>query len=329
MWSVAGNLALIYRVIFGISLEPNSIAFHPFIPKEYNGERTLNNFKFRNSVLAVTIEGYGDKVKLLKLDGNEIKGDKIPASLKGNHQIIIEMNNHMDSNSSINLVDDNFSPETPVIKIEGNKLTWQPVQGASHYVVYKNGRLLADIKYTHFAASDEKGYSAYQVLAVDKNGNQSFLSEPVCLITEKNKSIIQAEEQNKAVENNIKGYTGSGYVLLDKNKFPGQEIKFEINIKDEGEYHIDFRYANGNGPINTDNKCAIRTLKIDDNTAGAIILPQRGVDAWTDWGYTNSILARLTKGNHTFKLTFEPSDNNMNVEVNTALVDYLRLIKVN
>lgn len=329
LWSVAGNLALVYRVIFGISLEPDSISFHPFIPKEYNGERTLNNFKLRNAVFAITIKGFGDKMKILKLDGKEIMADKIPASLKGNHSIIIEMNNHMDSNSSINLVDNNFSPETPVIKIEGNRLAWQPIHGASHYVVYKNGRVLADLKYTQFAASDEKGYSAYQVLAVDKKGNQSFLSEPVCIIAEKNKSIIQAEVQNKVVENDIKDYTGTGYVLLDKNKFPNQEVIFEINIPDDGEYSIDFRYANGNGPINTDNKCAIRTLKIDEKTAGAIILPQRGIDNWTDWGYTNSILTKLTKGRHTFKLTFEPSDNNMNVEVNTALVDYLRLIKVN
>lgn len=328
LWSVAGNLSLIYRVIFGISLEPNSISFHPFIPKEYGNERTLNNFRFRDAVYSITINGFGDKIKSLKLDGKEIKGDKVSANLNGNHQIIIEMNNNMKTDSKINLVKDNFSPETPVVEIEGNRLYWQPVEGASYYSVYKNGKISGTIKFTHFEIANDK-YAEYQVIAADANGNQSFLSKPVCIISEKDRIIVQAEDKTNGDENKFKGYSGAGYVLLDKNKFPGKEIKFNVEIPADGKYSIDFRYANGNGPINTDNKCAVRTLKINGKIAGAVILPQRGVDAWTDWGYSNSILCNLKKGRQTLTLIFTPSDNNMNVETNSALLDFVRLTKLN
>ncbi len=329
LWSVAGNLALIYRVIFGISLSPNSISFHPFIPKEYNGERKLSKLKIRNAILNVTIKGYGDKVNELLLDGNKIKDGKISLTLIGNHQITIKMNNHMNSNSSINLVDDISSPETPSVKIEGEKLIWSKVKDALHYVVYKNGKLLVDTKFNQFRITEENNFAIYQVMAVGKKGNQSFLSEPTLVVSEKNKTIIEAENEIQGSANYIKGYSGKGYILLDKNKYPNQAVKFETNILEDGEYSIDFRYANGNGPINTDNKCAIRSLEIDDKISGAVILPQRGIDAWTDWGFSNSIKVRLSKGKHIFVLKFLPSDNNMNINVNSALLDYMRLIKIN
>ncbi len=329
LWSIAGNLALIYRVIFGISLGQNSISFHPFIPKEFGNERTLNNFKLRNAVFNITINGFGDKVKNIKLDGVIIKGNKVAAALKGNHQIVIEMNNDMRTDSQINFVKDNFSPETPAVEIEGSKLLWQQVEGALYYSVFKNGKILATIKSTQFEVPTENQYAEYQVIAVDKNGNQSFLSKPVYVILGKNKITVQAESKINGGEEKVDGYTGKGYVLLDKNKFPRQEIKFDIDVPMNGEYSIDFRYANGNGPINTDNKCAVRTLKINGKIAGAIVFPQRGVNNWTNWGYSNSILSYLKKGRQTLILVFTPSDNNMNLETNSALLDFIRLTKIN
>ena len=36
------------------------------------------------------------------------------------------------------------------------------------------------------------------------------------------------------------------------------------------------RYANGNGPVNTENKAAIRTLCVDGDRKGVLVMPQRG-----------------------------------------------------
>jgi len=99
-------------------------------------------------------------------------------------------------------------------------------------------------------------------------------------------------------------------------------------LKEAGMYANDFRYANGNGPINTSNKCAIRTLKSDNTFAGTVVLPQRGTDEWSDWGYTNTVQVKLEKGTHSISLSFEPANENMNGEVNQAMLDNMRITKL-
>ena len=93
-------------------------------------------------------------------------------------------------------------------------------------------------------------------------------------------------------------------------------------------YAVSFRYANGNGPVNTENKCAIRTLKVDNKFQGTIILPQRGTNEWPNWGNTNSVQVKLSKGNHLISLVLEPYNENMNGDVNQALIDVLSVYKL-
>ena len=92
---------------------------------------------------------------------------------------------------------------------------------------------------------------------------------------------------------------------------------------------MDFRYANGNGPTNTENKCAIRTFNVDGQFAGTFVFPQRGKEEWSNWGFSNVNTVKLTKGTHEFQLSFEDWNENMNGEINQAMLDYLRLIKIN
>ena len=91
---------------------------------------------------------------------------------------------------------------------------------------------------------------------------------------------------------------------------------------------MDARYANGNGPINTDAKAAIRTLLVDGRPVGVLVMPQRGVNAWEDWGYSTALRVDLTPGEHTFTLEFTPQDENMDRHENTALLDHLRLTRI-
>ena len=62
LWSLSGSISLIYKVLFGMQFTVDHISFHPFVPKVFNGTRTLNNFKYRNCVLNIQMEGYGNKI---------------------------------------------------------------------------------------------------------------------------------------------------------------------------------------------------------------------------------------------------------------------------
>ena len=104
-------------------------------------------------------------------------------------------------------------------------------------------------------------------------------------------------------------------------------ITIPVNVETAGNYLLDIRYSNGSGPWNTDNKCAIRSLSLNNQYQGVLVFAQRGKDEWSDWGYSNPITVALTAGKNTLQISFEEWNNNMNVEVNTAMLDYVRIIK--
>ncbi len=98
-----------------------------------------------------------------------------------------------------------------------------------------------------------------------------------------------------------------------------------VDIPEEGVYSFSLRYANGNGPVNTENKAAVRTLTLDGNKAGTIVMPHRGRGNWNDWGMSNQIVLPLEKGRHTLGVRYLPEDENMNISTNHALLDHLRV----
>jgi len=141
-----------------------------------------------------------------------------------------------------------------------------------------------------------------------------------------NKEIIQIEDFVSKSNKPYQGFTGNGFVEISKTI--NRKIDFTINIKEDGNYTLDVRYANGNGPINTENKCAFRTITIDYKTNGTLVFLQRGKDEWSNWGWSNSMKVALAKGLHHFKISFENWNENMNGEINQAMLDCVRLIKI-
>ena len=121
-------------------------------------------------------------------------------------------------------------------------------------------------------------------------------------------------------------FSGNGFTEISTVK--NKSIEININVEADGNYLIDFRYANGSGPWNTDNKCAVRSLYNGTAYIGALVFPQRGTDEWSDWGYSNSYVVPLKKGANQLKLALEEWNINMNVDVNRAMLDYMRCIKL-
>ena len=59
-----------------------------------------------------------------------------------------------------------------------------------------------------------------------------------------------------------------------------------------------------------------------------MVFPQRGNEEWSNWGYSNTATTYLNKGLHNITLSFEPSNENMNVDINKAMIDFMRVIKL-
>lgn len=325
LWSLSGSISIVHKVLFGICFNENDMSFEPFVPKLLQGRRLLKNFKYRDAILNIEMEGYGNKIEQFYVDGRSTKKTKIPCDLKGAHTIKMILANNSVTSQEMNKVADYITLSVPDVVYENGKLKWQIIQSAKNFKIVKNGKPIDTVRENSYAV--KKGaFAEYQVIAIDHNNIESFASEPVVVANENLIQTYEIENYSEVANYAYKGYSGSGFTEINTAK--NTSFCIPINIQKEGEYNIVFRYANGNGPTNTENKCAIRTLKVDNKMAGSCLFPQRGKDEWSNWGYSNSIKIALTKGKHMISMIYEASDENMNDAINQAMVDNMKLIRI-
>lgn len=336
LWCLSGNLAVTMKILFGINYEPDGIRFAPFVPKALAATRSLDGLRYRDATLDITISGYGSEISRFTLNGKEHK-PFLPADIKGTNKIEIVMADNGLQPLRVNSVPNLKAPLTPVAWLTHdpatattssprlNLLEWNPIEYIDHYVVMRDGREIAITKTTTFDASVP---GEYQVIGVSGDGTRSFASQPRSNTHEtrvdfpgETQTVTSPEAQVKP-QAPLRGYRGNGFVETDHK---ARTITLPVDIDETGKYAISLRYANGNGPVNTQNKCAIRTLGIDGKRIGTLVLPQRGVGNWDDWGYSNSVATTLSPGRHTVTIEFLPENENMNFEVNHALLDQLIL----
>ncbi len=328
LWCLAGNIALTQRILFGINYEKNKLVFKPFVPKALAAERTLSNYRYRDATLNITVKGYGDKIGSFTLNGRE-HAPEVPADITGTNDIVITMADNDIAPIGVNHTPNVKAPLTPIAWFEGNTLRWNPIEYIGGYIVLRDGQRIATTRSTTFDASIP---GEYQVIGVSTDGVESFASEP-----RSNNLRIEVQMPAEAVgmvsgevsyqpETPIVGFTGEGFVEIDRAT-AAKDIT--VTVPESGKYAISVRYANGNGPVNTENKAAIRTLSVDGNVAGTLVMPHRGAGNWYDWGSSNSVVVPLTAGTHKLTIDYRAHNHNMNINTNHALIDRVELLKVN
>ena len=326
LWSLSGNISLIHKVLFGIQFIPDGLTFHPFVPMALKGNRTLTNFKYRKAVLNIEMTGFGNSISSFLLDGKPVQSATIPATLVGVHAIKIVLKNGINTSGEIHKVENYISLPTPVVSRDGNTLSWTGIAGAKAYRMIKNVKNFLQTKENSVVIKDSLA-SEYQVMAVDEKGVGSFASEPILLGKTQKGSIYEIEDYYSPSDLKYKGFSGNGFVEISKTV--NQTIVIPVSIKQSGFYMIDYKYSNGNGPINTENKCAVRTLDLDTKKIGTLVFPHRGKGEWSNWGFSNSVRIYIPKGDHKIRLSFNPANENMNGAINQAMIDYLRICRIN
>ncbi|GAB2963014.1 hypothetical protein GCM10027048_34740 [Hymenobacter coalescens] len=326
LWSLSGTLGLVYKGLFGMDWQPDGLTFRPFVPQALQGTRRLTGFRYREALLDIELTGYGRTIRSITLDGQPLPEATVPAMLGGRHTIRIELTNEAPPAAPQRKVPHHVAPMTPAVRFADGRLRWAAVEGAQAYQVLRNGEFMGRTTEPEFAVPTAPVYAEYQVVAVDAAGYESFASEPLPVGAARFRRSVQVEAFAPAAKLPYKGYAGKGFVEISQTR--NRRVSLRVQVPTAGLYAVDFRYANGNGPINTSNKCAIRTLSAGSRTLGTVVLPQRGVDEWSDWGYTNPVLVTLSPGTYTFTLSLEPANENMHGEVNQAMLDELRLTRV-
>ena len=346
LWSLAGNIALTNQILFGIHFEKNGLRIEPFVPEAMAGTRTLSNFPYRGARLNITVSGFGNKVRSLTVNGKSYypdKGKVIPAKmLKGDVDIHVELDNQPIEPMKVNHVANSKAPLTPIAWLTSeevapagapqmNLLQWNPIEYIGEYIVLHDGKEVGRTHQTSWPALTE---GEWQVIGVASDGTQSFASEPRSNRRRKvfemgaEKPVMTSTEVSYKPSGKISGWNGNGFAETDKSAPASATIDLDPASMPAGTYTISFRYANGNGPVNTENKAAIRSLYIDGVDVGTIVMPQRGRGNWDDWGESNLVRVDLTPGKHEVKLVMNPEDSNMNLSTNHAIIDRVIVEKV-
>lgn len=344
LWCLAGNIALTTRVLFGIHFEKDGLMFAPFVPEALAGTRTLSNFPYRGASLDITVEGFGNKVSELTLNGKPVDLSKTPVltpkMLKGKVNIVVRMDNKPIAPMKLNRVPNKKAPLTPVTRLANdpslngngvpvnNRLEWNPIEYIAGYIVLRDGEPVAKTRETSYPAVEP---GEWQVIGVAGDGTQSFASEP---LSNRPATVVQFPGETVAMTSGevsyqpsekLSGFTGNGFLELSRQSAP---VSVDIDVPETGVYTLSLRYANGNGPVNTENKAAIRTLTLDGSKAATMVMPHRGRGNWNDWGMSNIVTLPLEKGHHTLGLSYLEEDENMNIGTNDALVDCIRIERV-
>ncbi|MBV6513497.1 MAG: hypothetical protein FMNOHCHN_03032 [Ignavibacteriaceae bacterium] len=314
LWSVAGSLAWVYRILFGLEMNEQGVSFQPYIPGGLKGKHELKNLKLGNALFHLSVEGEGSAIASYKVNGKTTEKRVFNHSEKGTYKIEIILRKE-ESSQGINLKGVSFAPLMPVPRFDGETISWDEVQGAELYNIYRNGELLTWVHVPNYTPDEDDFICEYQISAESSDGLESFLSEPLRTgITEFHFSISSLLN------------SGEEYITLlaDEN----QILDLTVNIPEDGTYSIDFLYANGSGPVNTDNKCAVRTLQVNGGTGSTVVFPQRGTGDWESYGYSNVVSANLMAGTNTFRLSYHPLDRNMDGQTNTARVMVMRISRI-
>lgn len=341
LWSLSGNIALTIRMLFGVNFEPNGLIIKPYVPEAMADTRTLEGLEWRGRRINIKVSGFGSEIKSMTVDGKHVAPGTLltPKMLHNGSTITVVMADNKSANSGVNMTKEAVSmPLMPIARLihdpdltldagpTENLLIWNPIEYAAGYDVLRNGEKVATTRRTSWPAQTP---GEWQVVSIAADGTKSFASEPITNYYELRAE--PADVTTEMVSNEVSyrpafapdGYTGYGYAETD-HSHPVVEIPFSTDAP--GRWAVSVRYANGNGPVNTENKAAIRTLFIDGERIGTFVLPQRGVGNWDDWGSSNILIADIPAGEHTATVELRlPENENMNRKTNHTLIDRIEL----
>ena len=216
LWSLSGNLSIVYHLLFGIRFEENGLRFKPFVPQTMEGKRSLGGFRYRNAVLDIEMEGYGNKIHSVSLDGKKLDDPFIPADLTGKHTLRLVLRSKSTGPSQITLAENAYSPSTPDISL----------QNESSYNLWVNGQRTDTLLPVNGYEGD------IQVTVVNEEGLESFASEPLeqygwC-------RIFETENYAPSSSKPYRGFSGSGFVEI--NTVENVRISIPVVIEQSGLY---------------------------------------------------------------------------------------------
>ena len=332
LWSVAGYLAMVQNVIFGLETSWDGLRFRPFITAKIRNEIfggtdqiELRNFNYCGAQNLVRVHlppvasanGGVCPVDRIELNGEKIGGGFVPRSaLRATNQwdIYLAVPKPSESPAPLRMVEVTneralFGPLQPTwdetqhggITVADGKLVLHYRQDDVANVtfnIYRDGLLCAlAVRETNWTDPASADYASrlhcYAVEAVDsESGNVSYLTPPCGYLDAVAQVVIPASAL---------GHQGGN--LADNHHFENwgrtNDTLWTKNFKvpRDGRYAIRAEFSNGAGPVNTGITCAVKKLELcragsDKVMAFGYLVMPQSGD-WKRWDWSSPVLANL------------------------------------
>jgi len=90
-WSATAYLRLFLFGLLGMRFSPQGLSLHPNLPEGLDWIE-VHNLPYRKALLTIRVEGCGDRISLVRLDGQAADQATIPAQTQGEHHWTLTVN---------------------------------------------------------------------------------------------------------------------------------------------------------------------------------------------------------------------------------------------
>lgn len=317
LWSIAATLSGYYKVLFGMIYDTDGITFEPYVPEWMEGPFYIDNYKYCNATIDLSLTGKGSEIVSITVNGDDMGTSyTLPFGASGDYKIdiVVKESENEYNDEKVNLNDEKnhvISPKMPVAKLSGNKLTWGAQAGCTYKVW--TGSEYVDCA-TNSYTIDPTVYGAYSVVVISRDGVWSELSRPIVV----SPSRIKVEAENCTLTNLSKAIASGRQVVTDVfSANVDRELKLSVKIEEAGQYLFWACYNDysSNDPTSCSN-AAIRSVFVDGKDVGALVFPVVNYDYQT----STHLLLDLTEGDHEIVVKFDKAnyyDSNMSQDTHT------------
>jgi hypothetical protein len=313
LWSVAGYLGMVYKGLFGIRPELGGLAIRPTVPDILSDGISLSGYRLRGITVNISISGSGTTITRMTVNGEEHNGISLIPWETGDLDIEIEMSpDPSGETGAVNRIASGIvAPLEPQVgEIENGAYPYRNLTAGVETLVWDG---------ESFTPADADLVSPAPGVILSLATRETRADGPSIL------SNLGPWLHDVGSEIRIP-VSVEPWVQLTAD--PGQILAVAADLPASGRYYLCFEYANGNGPVNTDNRNAIRSLFHEGSRVATIVLPQRGSGDWGNYGLSSGVILDLEAGKQEFALRYLPENRNMNGPANEARVRALVLIPV-
>lgn len=261
----ASNVAMIMRILMGMKFKPEGIEFEPMVPVGMPGKKTFTGLNYRKAVLDFTIEGTGNDIASITIDGNPLESAFLPSDIEGHHRIAITLKDGTHSTQKVTIHRNEVTlPLTPTVVWNNDTGRITDFVPGMPYRLSVNGEL-SELNDSVFVLPKTNGYTEFSVEVEGKYLN-GFMSKPL---------LYYHLTPQIAFFPNVEGDTAV----------------INVSVAQGGDYLIDIGYR----PTGT---LDVRKVSANNHPMGTLVMASGNLPVTNDLAYSNMLKVKLLKGNN-------------------------------